>query len=563
MKQFNMFLLSLFSCFVLGVSSTFAASKDDVNFGEMELNKVYQLVDFSSCYGTFKAPKTGYLLVRGTYSDILKPYKDLKETISETVSDNDNAYGYTMLKGYGSLEENGVKTPFLSAWEMPVEEGKTYILAAGTVMSNSKVVLTMNEREFVMTSQMDASDKVISPTVNGTVSFVFNRPVSYSSAILTIGGSRISVAGRTSSSQCSMSFELKTVIINQMRAGLLKKGDRFTLDVTGVKSEDGELLYNGDGKISVALVAGDMPTMIVEESANFSQKFMTWYQNDGEDGIFTLTFNNDLDPDYGKAVLRFGDSDQQEAGGYYQEEDDDPSIPNCFTMQIEGNKIILDFRGKRRTIGDMVSSTESNNPDAFKYLNLEISQIRDVNGVKTYTTTSTSNGKYNYKFELDNPSADVQSDFTPANGAKLDNADEVEIWINDESKLKYEGVDFVYTENGEEKTITVTEFDKVADVPEGDAADAALLTVKIPVEVKNKNNVIVRLRNVTCVDGKDYSEVIAAKYNVVASGIDNITMGMNKNIKVYNLNGQLVREGNSLHGLHGVYVVDGNKVVLK
>lgn len=73
-------------------------------------------------------------------------------------------------------------------------------------------------------------------------------------------------------------------------------------------------------------------------------------------------------------------------------------------------------------------------------------------------------------------------------------------------------------------------------------------------------NVTVSLYKVTCADGKDYTDIVAAKYNVEASGIANISAVGGKDVKVYNLNGQLVREGKSLNG---VYIVDGKKVVLK
>ena len=87
--------------------------------------------------------------------------------------------------------------------------------------------------------------------------------------------------------------------------------------------------------------------------------------------------------------------------------------------------------------------------------------------------------------------------------------------------------------------------------------------MKIPEEVKTKNNVTVCLANIFCADGKDYSNIIAATYNKVADGISNITVETNKNMKVYNLNGQLVRKGKSLSGQKGIYVVNGKKVVLK
>lgn len=562
MKKFYNYMLAVLACLLLGTSTALAVDKEEVDFGNMELNKAYQMEDFKTFIGTFVAPKTGYLLVRATYADILKPYKERRASIMETVSDSENQYDCTQMKGYGTWTGDGMEENYLSAWEMPVEEGKTYYLATGSVMTKSKVVLTMDERDFVMTSTFGDADKVITPTVNGTLSFLFNRPVSYSSAILKIGNTQISVVGRTSEVQCSMAFELKTVLINQMRAGFAKTGDPFTLVVNGVKSADGKMLYQGSGVISMDFTLGDMPTLIMEESANFKENFLTWYESGDEKGIFTLTFNNPLSEDNKsiKALLRFGDSDQQDNGGYYQET---ANQPGSFTMKVVGNQIILDFTGKRRTIADMVTSTESTKPDAYKLLNLEISQVRDANGVKTYSESSSSSGKYNYSFNLDIPKTDVQSDFTPANGSNIDKIDEVEIWINDDSKLKYDGIDFVYTENSEEKVITVTDFDKVADVPEGDADDAVLITVKIPAEAKGHGSLLVRLHNVSCADGKDYSSVIAAQYVSGSTGIANVTVEGQTAVKVYDLNGQLVRQDKSLHGLHGVYVINGKKAVLK
>lgn len=241
-------------------------------------------------------------------------------------------------------------------------------------------------------------------------------------------------------------------------------------------------------------------------------------------------------------------------------------------MKVVGNQVILDFSGKRRAVNDMVSSTESIRGADFTKINLQISNIEDTDGIRAFTTSSTTQGRFNYSLVLDVPETNVSCEFTPGNGASIKDQDEVEIWITDYETLTFQGVSFSYDqeENGIEpednidiiKDVVVDMKDIKVELDKDAIEDNAyILTVPIPAEVKNMKNVTVSLYKVTCADGKDYTDAIAAKYNVVTDGIENISWNGNKAAKVYNLNGQQVSK--DAKNLRGIYVVDGKKVVLK
>lgn len=303
-------------------------------------------------------------------------------------------------------------------------------------------------------------------------------------------------------------------------------------------------------------------------------KFLTYYAPGT--GKLVLTFSKALDPTSGRAAIIFGSFDDKDNGGYYCEDNDDANVANAFKMKVVGNQVILDFSGKRRAVNDMVSSTESIRGADFTKINLQISDIEDIDGIPAFTTSSTTQGRFNYSFALDVPETNVSCEFTPDNGASIKDQDEVEIWITDYETLTFQGVSFSYDqeENGIEpkedsednidiiKEVVVDMKDiKVEQDKDAIEDNAYILTVPIPAEVKNMKNVTVSLYKVTCADGKDYTDAIAAKYNVVTDGIENITWNDNKAAKVYNLNGQQVSK--DVKNLRGIYVVDGKKVVLK
>lgn len=576
MKQLNYFLMSIIVFLFLGMSAAYA--KGEANLGELKLNQEYALDDDNFVYGTFTPGKDGYLQVYSTNINTLRPFKSWQGTAASTMALANNECSHVFLMGAAG---------YARTYEMQVKKDVKYYLCGSTMKGDGvKVILKMEPKDVKCIDCSVNEGDVVSTTGTNYVSFSFNRPVTATSACIVYGDNQQqSVTWRASSSaySCAVRAELKSALLNLANAGKIKEGDEIAVYIKGIK-EDPENVAEGEtpivyGDCSIKVKVGKLPAVLLNATmdgvpVNSETKFLTYYAPGT--GKLVLTFSHQLDEDEGEAVLTFGDFDQADNGGYYKEENDEKE--GNFTMQVKDNQVILDFSGKRRAVNDMVTSTETNRGADFTKINLQISKITDIYGTRANSTSSSTAGRFNYSFTLDTPETNVSSEFTPANGASIKNVDNIEIWITDEESLTYQGVVFTYDlkENGiepepdgegnvdiiKEVVVDKDHFTRVAD--EDDTEEGAyILTVPVPEEVKNMKNVTASLYKVTCADGKDYTNIIAAKYNVETTGVENITVASSKDMKVYNLNGQLVREGKSLKGLKGVYVVNGKKVVLE
>lgn len=577
MKHLKYFMMSLMALLILGAGSAFAAAadKDEVDYGVLELNKTYNMKDSYYYHGTFTPTEDGYLHVYSTGTNSIRAFKEWLGSAKETMASSENTFVLLQIR----LKDN-----FCYNYELPVKKGVTYYMCGNTMKGdNINVTLKMEPKTIEYLGASVAEGEEVSPTGSSSVSFSFNRPVVATSAAVIYGdGQEMSLSPRSSSYACSVSTDVKDAFVKLANNGKIKTGDKVTIVLRGVK-EDADDVQEGDepivyGDVSIKVTVGDMPAMLLNATmdgvpVNANTKFMTYYAPGT--GVLVLNYSKPLSTTGATAQLTFGDFDEADNGGYYKEEANDKEGKN-FTMKVEGNQVILDFSGKRRTVNDMVTSTESKRGVDFSIINLVVSKLEDADGVRVNSNGSTTAGRYNATFSLDVPTANVASEFTPANGASIKNVNNIEIWIQDEQSLSYQGVSFSY--NKQENGIEVkADGDELVDVVEEIVVDkaqiqresieeenAVVLTVPVPADVKDKKNVTVSLYKVTCVDGKDYSKIVAAEYNPAGTtGISNISLDENKAVKVYNLNGQLVSEGKSFGGLKGVYIVNGKKVVLK
>lgn len=566
-------MLSLMACLFLGTATSVAAAKDEIDFGALELNKEYHMGGNNYYCGTFTPEKDGFLQVYSNMTTNLRPFIVWKGSARETMTTADNEYSHVQIR---------LKDSYSYSYEMAVKAGTTYYMCSSTMTGdNVNVTLKMEDKKITCFGASLSEGDEVSPTSTNKVSFSFNRPVVASSAAIIYGdGKEEAVRPIASSAACSISAELQDALLKLGTGNRVKAGDEITVVIRDVREDsdgagDGEPLAYGD--VSIKLTMGEVPTMLLSATLDgvpvtANTKFLTYYAPGT--GKLVLNFSKPLDEKAGSALLRFGDSDEADNGGYYLE---NANKKGTFTFEVKGTQVLIDFSGKRRAVNDMVSSTESNRGADFTVINLEISKITDLNGERAFTTSSKTMGRFNYSFSLDVPEANVSSEFTPMSGASIKDVDNIEIWITDYATLSFQGVSFSYDqkENGIEvtpdadgnvdiiKDVVVDMNDIQVEPDEDDEEEGAyILTVPVPEEVKNMKNVTVSLYKVTCADGKDYTDIVAAKYNVVTDGIESITSDANKSMKVYNLNGQLVREGKSLRGLKGIYVVDGKKVVL-
>lgn len=555
MKRLQYFITSLIACLFIGISAS-AADKDEVNLGEIKLGETYNMKDDGYFYGSFTATEDGYLHVFSNSTNTLRPFKEWAGSAKATMAKNNNNFNLLQIR----LKDN-----YSYNYEFHVTAGTTYYFCGSTMKGdNINVSFEKAEKTIEYFGASSEEGETVSPTTTSSISFSFNRPVVSSAAAIIYGeGKEESVSARSSSYACTASADIKDALVRLANADLIKEGDEFTVILKGVKEDPSDITDGSEpivyGDVSVKVKLGALPAMLQSITLDgvpvtSNTKFLTYYAPGS--GVLTLTFTKPLKANTAYAILRFGDMDQSDNGGYYQESNDEKE--GNFTLKTVGNQVILNFSGKRRAVNDMVSSTESNRGADFTKISLEISKVTDKTGVRAYTTSSTTAGRFNYTFSLDVPEANVSSEFTPANGASIKEEESIEIWIDDEENLTYDGVKFSYEdENGASQEIVVKDYTRVKDEYE---EGAVILTVPIPDAMKTTNNVVVSLNKVTCVDGKDYSNTIAAKYNVVDTSINGLDITRNNSDKVFNLNGQAVQK-NIHSGAKSIIITKGKKMI--
>lgn len=523
-------LFMLLFCFCSWVNAEVVPEND---LGKLQLNQTYTINADAVAYGTFTPEKSGWLRIDANSANTLLPYKEWLGSYDASVTNaTDNALSFTKL----DLND---RTKF--CYEMQVEAGVTYCFAGknnGMSENGTQCVLSMDkERSLVCYGPGKAEGSVVSPVAASQLSFSFNRRTKYASAELTANGNTVSLSGRNA--DYAILVSIKDALVDMGNKGLIKTGDKFTIIIKGVRSETDEFTLGYDLEATYEL--GALPTSLIG-STHTDGTLLTWYEPGDPEGMIILEFSKAIKS--ANAQINYGISGRGS--------EDAAFVRLSLTPIIDGNKVILDMTGVRRLPTDLIQADGVDfTDDAFKKISIGITGIRDIDGIGTYPSTKWMT------FDFVTPTTDVACDFSPVDGSNIDNVDNITIWIQDENKLKYSGVDFTYEENGEKKTVTVTDLKKEDDA---DVEGAKNVTVAIPAEVKGKGDITVTLHDLSCIDGKDYSADIRADYkSLVATGIQNIQMQTPASHVMYNLNG--IKVNANAKSLKGVYIINGKKVV--
>lgn len=166
-----------------------------------------------------------------------------------------------------------------------------------------------------------------------------------------------------------------------------------------MKDVDGNL-YNGDGKITLNFVIPQDAAKLVNEdeiNAWTDAGFLSYWKSGDKSGILTLEFDRDLmtiaDGQPAKVTLVFGYKGGAEGNVNEQVEDD--------KITIDGNKLMVDFTGKLRTV------TYTNTNISFYNIAMADGSKPDFDGHNYLTLTT----------EFEDMTTDVSYEFTPADGS--------------------------------------------------------------------------------------------------------------------------------------------------
>lgn len=519
----------------------------DVDWGEIELGKSYKMEMFNCYVGTFKAEKTGVIVVFCSSADTPMP----------TVSSGSVEYVSQMEYVTGGRR-----------YEFKAVEGLTYTFSAGVgigILNEGEFYIKYIDENYplAMTSANPAQDTEIKVSSSGRVTVEFNQTVTLKSHVAYAYHDGEQVASCTNpffdisvTDGSYVVFGMRDVIDTWHGNNLVRKGDSIAIIYEVASNANPQSVL----KDTITYKCPARLTKLVSVDNPITDFLSYWVEGD-PNAVLSMTFDSDLfvptdelvvtlnGVEYSGAYAQilFGDI---ESGFYYVE-----TLP----CAINGKTLSVDLSGKLRTMSTMVPGAT----EQYSVVSLVVKNVRNADGVHVESTEMGSVGSFSFAYNLKEITSEIITEFTPSTGSCL--SDEVtafELWISGYSDIEYSGVDFSYVgENGDTVSVHVAK-DKL-DVSVED--DEAVIMIPVPSEIRGKKDVTVSLADLKCRDGR--SRNISVVYSFVdPTGI----AGVNANSSltgVYGINGVKVLDTVAKDNLKdlptGIYIIGGKKVVVE
>lgn len=457
-----------------------AKAADSVDLGEIELGKVYDLA-MGQVTGTFTAPASGTLKQVGAGDIGL--YTDAEHTNS--------------LEGtYGGFETG---TAGGQVYTYPVEEGvKYYIYASFHISGNTIVWYMEGDQPLDVVYEQPDSHTQFNFANYKDFTVKFNQAIACGDkAILKWGeNGHAEVAAAVFDSNTSVTVPVYATFKDLLANGTVKPNDPFSITLQNLRPEGKD---NGENK-EFEFLMGSIPSVKVSEKTPAVMK--SYFAPGDEDAILKLTFDRELSVG-DKTKLEFGWGNLEgEAGEYYVEF----LTP---TLSEDKKSIIVDFAGVVRTPATMTPLF----PDAmYGSCSLKLVGVVDQYGNPVQSGGKGTIGSYSWAIPYELlEKVNIASEFTPANGASLADANEMEVWLKPVDKFQFTGFKFTYADGNETKTVVVAKSQAQASVS-ADGTEGTY-TFAIPAEVKGKKNIVVTLDGFICNDGYDHSLDLMATYD--------------------------------------------------
>lgn len=446
-----------------------------------------------------------------------------------------------------------------------VEEGKTYYFSTSTILdpvvitvyygSGGGLPITLSanysdgdtytlsssnlELTFDRTVAVDHNWIEYGENADGTFSTKEEIPAGYINAILT--------------TQYFYNIELSKFIREMSESGKLNVGDKFRITLEGIHDAENEsVIYGDDGNYSVTLVMGEMPGELVSVDPAQGTILYTYYPENGEEGLLTFTFSDDLNTDKSKVSVSvsYGDREAGSYGSYSPE----------FT--IDGKTVVVDIRGYR-----FPESVESSRGDvAATVITVAIKGLTTADGRDIITNNSSAGtSAIVMAYTLQKQEIDFYYDFLPSEGSSLADYSEILIWLPEQvGAITFEKVQLQWLNN--RGTLQTKDF-APEEVPFVYEANYMGCVSHVPLTGVSKDRELTLIVEDAMLSNGDEVE-ISAKFNTEVSGIDSVLgEDADAQVKLYSIDGVLVKEAPArsvLSGVKkGVYIMNGKKVVVK
>lgn len=515
-------------------------------------------ITFVEGKNVFSAP---YQAVNGTYA-VKADGKVLVEAMENFLVTCD---GTTYDATYVSASSHGA-----FHYEVDAKAGQTVSISTGFLMNSPATIWITEQGQGPVALRIENASPAIGSKFTweraGQLTINFNKPVSAKSIKFVANGKSYDVDEVNVGTNVSMN--VKNAIERATEDGNLKEGVRFFVRFEGLcDANDATNLYAGTGILTVDYIAPAVQGTMISATAdgqdlNTTQyTFLSYYDPDGTNGVMTFEFSRKVGG-VSSAVLSMGNLDMSDAGMYYREE---------LKPVIEDNKVIIDLRGKLRSLARMFPTydAESGSELDVSHIALQIINVVDEAGNPFAAEGSGSIGSYGYSFNykeiednivMDGDNCQENDDVTDGQNIRL--------WIDQELKqidkllVTYyvldESVDPDPEEGTEYYTIKAVEVttDKIAVLPDPDGCIVSFNLPDMPGAAKDQR-VIVTL-SVKTMNGMPHDLSIKFWYGGVHTGISNITTEKTKTSDIYDLAGRKTNPR-----AHGIYIMNGKKYISK
>ncbi len=481
---------------------------------------------YLTTYYYYDAPEDGTLTIKGS-SYVPFVYND------QDFTERNNNFTHSYIKG--GQQRVGL-----------VEAGKRYFIKAEPASSKTFSLSLLSASTPPSIEFLEpAEGSVFSVSGNGLVAIRFNKNIIYDNAYVSCEGQSEIVEGSKQSG--TYAFNIRYIVYNWLKTGQVQPGDKFHFNMENVREEGNETcIYGIDGSVKIEFIVPNMPTLI--ETASVPSAFLSYWMPDAEDGVITLTFNNELQSGSGTCTLGWGN--KEEEGEYYAE-----SVP----VVTEGKVATVDLRGKLRNMDTMLPYRQYDYGTMF----VSIANLKDTDGNPPYTEGQGTVGSYKYSLTYDDITGTVNYAFTPESGAIKD-VDNVNLWVaNPDIIASYDGITVTYTIDGTEKTVNILN----ADLTINTEYNELDITIPLTDEMKQASKLTFSLLNATYTDGVAHE--VSVKYNNDATGINGVIVdgnGTNGTYNVYTTDGRMVKNNVNKTELYnlpaGLYIMNGKKIVI-
>ena len=498
--------------------------------GEMQPDVVYDYEDMVPFMGYYTPTESGVMRCYSTGEEI-SVYEDA-------------AHEKEMVSTQSFYSAAGEKVRIYS-----VNKDETVYFYNAFPIAGGKFRFSVGNEKIALESLTPAvGDTPVSLSVNYDLTAMFSIPVKCTKCTVEVNGEKAELSPNVIDSTISVNWF--NTLREWYRAGKINAGDILTVTITGIRDATDNSnrpdFGDGVGKLVLKYTMAGRPVELIREvgtpSAGMTD-FLTYYLPGSGEGIVSLIFSGDLDPNCrASAELQYGDIENLETGMYFEH----PKV------SIEGNILSVNLQGVTRFPDEMIPGLP-----AQKNIDLVISGVKSADGQYVLTGHVASPYTFGYSYNLKSIVYSIAADWLPLPGSPLAAGDEMEIWVLNGQKLMFDSVDFSYVKDGVPAKVSVpysslrVEKDEYSD-------DALLYYLTAPaIDADPDSEITVDFGGLKCADGLDHSSDIFVRYKASTSGVDTVETA-DPDAVYYDLTGRRV-----LNPSKGIYIRDGKKIVVK